>query len=45
MKRKTLIVNLFYFKRVVNLACPRYDLVNSLMAWEIDIKEVHNHAI
>ena len=45
MKKKTLFVNLIYFERVVNHACPRYDLVNSLMAREIGIREVHNHAI
>ena len=43
--KKTLFVNLIYFERVVNHSYPRYDLVNSLLAWEIDIREVHNHAI
>ena len=45
MKKKTLFVNLIYFERVVNYASPRYDLVNSLLAWEIDIREVHNHVM
>ena len=32
MKKKTLIVNLIYFERVVIHACLRCDLVNSFMA-------------
>ena len=45
MKKKALFVSLIYFERVVNHASPRYDLVNSLLAWEIDIREVHNHVM
>ena len=45
MKRKILFVNLIYFERAVNHACSRYDLADSLMARELDIGEVHNHAI
>ena len=45
MKKKTLFVNLIYFEMAVNHAYPRYDLVNSIMAWGINIREVHNHAM
>ena len=45
MKKKTLVVNLIYFERVVIHACPRHDLVNSFMARGIDIRKVHTHAI